>query len=82
MLLFFCNDIIKLHDMIYCIAYTALALEVVCFFSPVLEAVDVCLKAIFVFILQYPAEAHSAWFFLQKAVFGFCQQSMTELVVR
>lgn len=33
-----------------------------------LEAVDVCLKATFVFNLKYSASAHSTGLFLQKAI--------------
>jgi hypothetical protein len=33
-----------------------------------LEACDICLKAIFVFNLCFPAAARSSWLFLQQAV--------------
>jgi hypothetical protein len=36
----------------------------------VLEAVDTCLKACFVFGLRYPDPSKSSWNFMQKAVFG------------
>ena len=35
-----------------------------------LEAIDVCLKASFVFNLQYSAAANSSWLYIQKAVYG------------
>jgi len=35
-----------------------------------MEAVDVCMKASFVFGLEYPQAAHSCWSFLQRAVYG------------
>jgi len=38
--------------------------------SSVVEAVDVCIKACFVFGLKFPEPAKSSWTFMQKAVFG------------
>jgi hypothetical protein len=40
----------------------------------VLEAVDICLKATFVFKLSYPPAARSAWLFLQKAVYDIATE--------
>jgi hypothetical protein len=36
----------------------------------IIHAVDICLKATFVFGLSFPLPARSSWTFLQKAVFG------------
>jgi hypothetical protein len=36
----------------------------------VFDAVDICMKAAFVFGLSYPLPARSAWTFVQRAVFG------------
>jgi hypothetical protein len=37
--------------------------------TSVMEAVDICLKAAFVFGINYPVAAHSCWSFMQKAVY-------------
>ena len=37
--------------------------------SSILEAVDVCVKATFVFGIKFPEAAHSSWLFLQKAIY-------------
>ena len=34
-----------------------------------LEAVDLCLKTVFVFHLHYPIASQSSWLYLQQAVF-------------
>lgn len=36
----------------------------------VLDAVDMCIKAAFVFGLSYPSPSRSSWTFIQKVVFG------------
>jgi hypothetical protein len=38
--------------------------------STLLEAVVICIKAAFVFGIEFPPAAHSSWLFLQPAVFG------------
>jgi hypothetical protein len=35
-----------------------------------LEAVDICMKAAFVFGIKFPEAAHSSWLFLQKGIYG------------
>jgi len=43
--------------------------------STVVEAVDICLKASFVFGLKFPEPAKSSWTFVQKAVYGITSSS-------
>ena len=38
--------------------------------SSMLDAVDACMKAAFVFGLKFPEAARSSWLFLQKAIYG------------
>ena len=38
--------------------------------SSMLDAVDACMKAAFVFGLKFPKAARSSWLFLQKAIYG------------
>lgn len=38
--------------------------------TSLLEAVDICLKAAFVFGLQFPPAARSTWTYVQRAVYG------------
>jgi len=40
----------------------------------VLEAVDICMKAAFVFGLDYPQASHSAWSFVQRSVYRICHK--------
>jgi len=47
-----------LHESVY---YSAASL---------VEAVDICVKAAFVFGLQYPAPANACWSYLQRGVYG------------
>jgi len=35
-----------------------------------MDAVDICMKAMFVFGLDFPAAAHSTWSFVQRGVYG------------
>jgi len=63
-----CSDVPSLiDDAVY---YAVLQNRVYYECASLLEAVDVCLKASFVFNLQYSPAAHSVWLFLQKAVYG------------
>ena len=60
----------SLDDMARSTSYACLHSTVFYETTTVLEAVDICLKANFVFGLRYPAPAHSAWSFIQKAIYG------------
>jgi len=42
--------------------------------TTVLEAVDICIKAAFVFGLDYPQASRSAWSFVQRSVYGICHK--------
>ena len=64
-----CDDLEKLHRPNGCIAYAVIQTDVFFEFHSLLEAVETCLKAIFVFNLQFPTASHMSWFFLQKAIF-------------
>ena len=57
------------EDMNHLMAYACIHSG--CFYeaATLMEAVDVAFKSAFVLGLKYPAPAHSAWTFLQKAVY-------------
>ncbi len=65
-----CDDDSKLADSRYAIAYAVIQADLIYTFNSIFEAVDMCMKAVFAFNLQFPPAAHGAWFFLQRAVYN------------
>ncbi len=65
-----CDDIAKICNPDNVIAYAIISPEIYYEFHSVLEAVDMCIKAVFLFNLQFPNAVYASWLFLQKAVLG------------
>ena len=65
-----CDDDSKLADCRYVTAYAAIQLDLIYTFNSIFEAVNMCMKAVFAYNLQFPLAAHGAWFFLQRAVYN------------
>lgn len=63
-----CDDVAKICNPDNVIAYAIISSDVFYEFHSVAEAVELCLKAVFLFNLQFPNAAYSSWLFLQKAV--------------
>jgi len=50
----------------YAVMHTAVYFEA----ASIPHAVDICLKAAFVFGIEFPSTAHSSWSFVQRAIYG------------
>lgn len=64
-----CEDIMQLGQRDSTICYAVIDSTVFYETSSLLEAVDICVKAAFVFGIQFPQAAHSSWLFVQRAVY-------------
>lgn len=64
-----CYDVSNISDAVY---YAVIQNRVYYECRSLLEAVDICLKATFVFNLSYAPSAYSAWLYIQKAIYGIC----------
>ena len=77
------NDITEIDS---CAAYAVVSSKVFYAASLLLEAVDVCMKATFVFGLQFPITSNSSWVFLQRGIynlnsrFDFVPSKVNELI--
>jgi hypothetical protein len=65
-----CEDLVRLGQRDACVSYAVVDSHVYYEASTLLEAVDICIKAAFVFGIEFPPGARSSWLFLQRAVFG------------
>lgn len=65
-----CNDVSKIAQGNGCIAYAVVQTDFYYEFHSIIEAMELCLKAVFVFNLQFPNAAYMSWLYLQRAVLG------------
>lgn len=58
-----------LIDLVDSVSYAVLGNTVYYECASILDAVDICIKATFVFGIEYPLASSSCWLFLQKSVY-------------
>lgn len=64
-----CQDLVRLGQRDSCVSYAVIDSHVYYETSTLSEAVDICIKAAFVFGIEFAPAAHSSWLFVQRAVF-------------
>jgi len=65
-----CDDIADVGNPVRCVAYAVITPDLFYGVSSVMVAVDVCLKACFVFNVHYCIASQSTWVFLQRALYA------------